>query len=100
MNNGKGFGSVSLQRFVSGVVLKKAMVLAALLLGAALTISQANAQDYGFVKANLDWSAAYRLKARRQRSRHRGTQGAVPHQAAARYYPRRGHNHAIAPLAI
>jgi hypothetical protein len=57
MNNGKGFGSVSLQRFVSWVVLKKAMVLAALLLGAALTISQANAQDYGFVKANLDWSA-------------------------------------------
>jgi hypothetical protein len=52
MNNGKGFGSVSLQRFVRGVVLKKAMVLAALLLGAALTISQANAQDYGFVKAN------------------------------------------------
>ena len=57
MNNGKGFGSVSLQRFVSGVVLKKAMVLAALLVGAALTISQANAQDYSFVRANLDWSA-------------------------------------------
>jgi hypothetical protein len=57
MNNDKGFRSVVPQRFLSAVVLKKAIVLAALLLGAALTGNQASAQDYGFVKANLDWSA-------------------------------------------
>jgi hypothetical protein len=57
MNNSKGFRTVVLQRFLSRVALRKATVLAALLLGAALTSNQASAQDYSFVKANLDWSA-------------------------------------------
>lgn len=57
MNNGKGFRTVVLRRLLSGVTFSKATILAALSLGAALTINQASAQDYGFVKANLDWSA-------------------------------------------
>jgi hypothetical protein len=57
MNNVKGFRSVVLKRLLRRVVLNKAMVLAVLLLGAALTTNQVSAQDFGFVKANLDWSA-------------------------------------------
>jgi len=57
MSNGKGFRSIFLQRLLTGVVLKKAIVLAGLVLGAALTINQAGAQDYGWVKAQLDWAA-------------------------------------------
>lgn len=57
MNHTKVFGSIFLQRFLSGVVFSKVIVLAGLVLGAALTISQAGAQDYGWVKAQLDWSA-------------------------------------------
>lgn len=57
MKNGKRTRLASPLQFLSGVVLNKAMILAGLLLGAALTINQAGAQDYGWVKAQLDWAA-------------------------------------------
>ena len=57
MHHFKGFRSVVLQRFLTGFLLKAVTALAAVLLVAALTTKPARAQDYGFVKTNLDWSA-------------------------------------------
>lgn len=71
MNNHKGFQSIFLNRLLSGALLNKSKLFASLLLGAALAINQASAQDharlalgqadsavdYDFVKVNLDWSA-------------------------------------------
>ena len=57
MKHGRGFRSLFLQRLLTRVALNKVAVLTSLLLSASLMTQQASAQDYGFVKANLDWSA-------------------------------------------
>lgn len=56
MNNGKKSRSFR-QQILGGALFSKAVLLAGFVFGAALAINQANAEDYGWVKAQLDWSA-------------------------------------------